>query len=51
MTGSQNITRTGFSGDEQADLMVHGGAEKAIHHYASDHYDAWQSESHMAADT
>ncbi|WP_298922562.1 MOSC domain-containing protein [uncultured Roseobacter sp.] len=51
VTGSQNITRTGFSGDEQADLMVHGGAEKAIHHYASDHYDAWQSEGHMAADT
>ena len=49
--GRQAITTTGFSDDAQADLTVHGGAEKAIHHYALDHYAAWQSEGHMAADT
>lgn len=49
--GSQTITLTGFSEDAQADLTVHGGAEKAIHHYALDHYAAWQDEGHMAAGT
>ena len=34
----------GLSGDEQADLSVHGGPDKAIHHYPRDHYDFWQSE-------
>lgn len=47
--GPQTITLTGFSEDTQADLTVHGGAEKAIHHYALDHYAAWQDEGHMAA--
>src|SRR5690606_27513814 len=31
-------------GDEQADLAVHGGADKAIHHYPHDHYPAWAFE-------
>lgn len=34
----------GLAGDEQADRRVHGGADKAIHHYARDHYDAWDAE-------
>lgn len=49
--GPQAITQTGFSEDAQADLTVHGGEEKAIHHYALDHYAAWQDEGHMAAGT
>lgn len=49
--GSRAITTTGFSDDAQADLTVHGGEEKAIHHYALDHYLAWQSEGHMATGT
>ena len=36
------IEREGISGDEQADRKVHGGAEKAIHHYAADHMDFWR---------
>lgn len=32
----------GLAGDEQADLAVHGGADKAIHHYPRDHYDWWR---------
>ena len=34
----------GFAGDEQADRRVHGGIEKAVHHYALDHYADWQAE-------
>lgn len=29
----------GIVGDEQGDLRVHGGPDKAIHHYPFDHYE------------
>ena len=32
----------GFDGDAQADRRVHGGPEKAVHHYPLDHYQAWR---------
>lgn len=32
---------TGLEGDNQADLQNHGGRDKAIHHYARDHYAYW----------
>lgn len=38
------ITNTGIQGDQQADLKHHGGPEKAVHHYAFEHYSAWASE-------
>ncbi|MDN2582025.1 MOSC domain-containing protein [Aquibium sp. ELW1220] len=38
------IGPTGFPRDAQADLAVHGGREKAIHHYPGDHYAAWRAE-------
>jgi MOSC domain-containing protein YiiM len=31
----------GLVGDEQADLTVHGGPEKAVYGYAAAHYPAW----------
>lgn len=34
----------GLAGDEQADPAVHGGPDKAIHHYPRDHYAAWPDE-------
>lgn len=34
----------GFLADRQADLTVHGGRDKAILHYAEDHYDVWRAE-------
>lgn len=34
----------GLAGDEQADPAVHGGPDKAIHHYPRDHYVAWPDE-------
>ncbi|GLQ30839.1 MOSC domain-containing protein [Litoribrevibacter albus] len=37
-----SITFLGFAGDEQGDLRVHGGREKAIHHYPREHYQSLQ---------
>lgn len=37
------ITRLGVAGDEQADLSVHGGIEKAIYVYPIEHYDFWNA--------
>ena len=39
--GKSWLTKVGLRGDEQADLSVHGGPEKALHHYAADHYPFW----------
>lgn len=36
------VTKLGLSGDEQGDLRVHGGPDKAVHHYPRDHYAPWQ---------
>ena len=35
------ITPLGVKGDEQADLSVHGGIEKAIYVYPAEHYIFW----------
>lgn len=34
----------GFERDEQADRRVHGGVEKAVHHYPLEHYQTWRAE-------
>ena len=33
-----------LNGDQQADLSVHGGVEKAVYAYPSEHYAYWQKE-------
>lgn len=33
----------GLMGDEQADLSIHGGLEKAVYAYPSEHYAYWQA--------
>ena len=38
------IGELGLEGDEQGDPRVHGGIDKAVHHYAFEHYAAWRSE-------
>jgi MOSC domain-containing protein YiiM len=38
------ITKTGLVGDAQADLINHGGADKALHQYPRDHYPVWKDE-------
>lgn len=40
--GRVRVHRLGLEGDSQADLSVHGGPDKAIHHYPHDHYDWWR---------
>lgn len=40
-----SVTRTGLIGDEQGDRAHHGGPEKAVHHYAFDHYAVWRGET------
>ena len=42
--GPLTVTTLGLGGDEQGDLRVHGGVEKAIHHYPYEHYAAWAAE-------
>jgi MOSC domain-containing protein YiiM len=36
------LSLEGFEGDEQADREVHGGRDKAVYAYPSEHYDFWQ---------
>lgn len=33
-----------LDGDKQADLSVHGGVDKAVYAYPSEHYDYWRAE-------
>ncbi|TCD20044.1 MOSC domain-containing protein [Pseudomonas sp. IC_126] len=34
----------GLEGDEQGDRKVHGGVNKAVHHYAYEHYSRWREQ-------
>ena len=38
------IDTLGLVGDEQGDRRVHGGPDKAVHHYPFDHYPHWRGE-------
>ena len=38
----------GLVGDEQADLTVHGGLDKALYLYPAEHYAFWQTVSQQA---
>lgn len=42
--GLVQVHALGLAGDAQADLRVHGGADKALHCYAWRHYAAWQAD-------
>jgi len=41
--GANAVTALGLLGDEQADLSIHGGLEKAVYAYPSEHYAYWQA--------
>lgn len=47
--GPLEVTSLGLVGDGQADLAVHGGVDKALHHYAADHYPRWHAELDRSA--
>ena len=42
--GRVRVRTLNLDGDRQADLSVHGGTDKAIYVYPSEHYDYWQGE-------
>ena len=42
--GPVMIGELNLAGDEQADLTVHGGAQKAVYAYPAEHYEYWQHE-------
>lgn len=46
--GPLHLGRTGFEGDQQADLRVHGGPNKAVYAYPSEHYPVWKEELGLA---
>lgn len=41
--GPVAVKPLGLDGDEQVDLSVHGGLEKAVYAYPSEHYAFWQA--------
>ena len=44
MAGRVRVTRLGLEGDKQSDLRVHGGPDKAVYAYPSEHYAYWARE-------
>ena len=44
VTGPVQVRGLGLAGDAQADLVAHGGADKAVYAYAGEHYPRWTAE-------
>jgi MOSC domain-containing protein YiiM len=44
VAGRVALRRLNLAGDAQADLAVHGGAEKAVYAYPVEHYAPWRAE-------
>jgi MOSC domain-containing protein YiiM len=44
VTGPVPVEPMGLAGDEQADLSVHGGLDKAVYAYPQEHYAFWQAQ-------
>ncbi len=42
--GQVRIDHLNLAGDKQADLTVHGGAEKAVYGYPHEYYEPWRNE-------
>jgi MOSC domain-containing protein YiiM len=42
--GRVRVRRLNLDGDEQSDLSVHGGPDKAVYVYPSEHYEHWRRE-------
>jgi len=42
--GRVHVARLNLEGDEQSDLSVHGGADKAVYAYPAEHYEFWRAE-------
>ena len=46
--GVVQVRALGLQGDEQADLTVHGGLEKAVYAYPAEHYPFWLAQREAA---
>ncbi len=44
LSGRVRVTRDNVEGDQQSDLSVHGGPEKAVYAYPAEHYAYWRRE-------
>ncbi|MGI8401038.1 MAG: MOSC domain-containing protein [Gemmatimonadaceae bacterium] len=44
VSGRVRVNRTNLAGDEQSDLTVHGGVDKAVYVYPSEHYSYWREQ-------
>ena len=44
VSGRVQVSRLNVQGDHQSDLSVHGGADKAVYAYPSEHYAFWRNE-------
>jgi len=44
VTGSVKVALLNLDGDQQSDLTVHGGVDKAVYVYPSEHYEYWRTE-------
>ena len=42
--GPVTVSKLNLAGDQQADLTVHGGSEKAVYAYPAEHYEYWRRE-------
>jgi MOSC domain-containing protein YiiM len=48
LQGIVRVGKLGVEGDEQADLTVHGGLNKAVYAYPSEHYAFWEEQRRAA---
>ena len=46
--GAIAVAPNNLFGDEQSDLTVHGGPDKAVYAYPSEHYEFWKRELRLA---
>lgn len=44
VTGRVPVTKLNLEGDQQSELSVHGGIDKAVYAYPSEHYASWQKQ-------
>ena len=44
VAGAVPIRELNLAGDQQADLIVHGGPEKAVYAYPAEHYEYWRKQ-------
>ena len=44
VTGQVRVAKLNVEGDQQSDLTVHGGLDKAVYAYPSEHFAFWRTE-------